>query len=263
MSYVSRLDELKEIIEEKIALSGDSSFAVFDFDNTCIVNDIGEAAFHFLCRNDLFKSRHLQTADKYRGYEYNKRVFLQYYDLLAQGKITEAYVFLAEAFAGSTPEEALAMATATIEAEGKHTGTQELYGVSIAQGLAERPEVLEIINFLEARRVAIWIVSASPQFAVQAAASYFHIPGKIIGLRNRIEDGAFSAELERPLSIGQDKVACIKAFINPNAVPILGAGDSMNDLPMLELAEIKIVVGRGNGLTKIAIARDWVILSGK
>src|ERR1700688_4343182 len=33
----------------------DQPFAVLDFDNTCIVNDIGEATLAFMCRNHLLR----------------------------------------------------------------------------------------------------------------------------------------------------------------------------------------------------------------
>jgi len=40
-----------ENIKQKLSKTAKGSFAVFDFDNTCIVNDIGEAVLMYLRKN--------------------------------------------------------------------------------------------------------------------------------------------------------------------------------------------------------------------
>jgi len=53
---------------------------------------------------------------------------------------------------------------------------------------------------------------------------------------------------------------CIKKFINPKVKPLLGVGDSINDLPMLEYCEIKAVIDRQNSLTKLAKQKSWFLI---
>ena len=252
---------VKEAIEKKIPEAGNQPFAVFDFDNTCIINDIGEAVFAYLCRNKLLKNSDLLAGDAPVDGEYSERVFRHYYNLLEQGKTREAYIFCAQVLAGFTPAEAESLVRTVIESEVKNLSTTELYGISIAHGLVVRHQVLQLIDFLESKNVSIWIVSASSEIAVRAAMKHFRIPGNLIGLKNKIQDGVFTSALEPPLSILEEKVTCIKTIIDRNNPPLLAAGDSPNDLAMLELAMIKVVIDRGNSLVKKARSRGWFIFS--
>ena len=70
---------VKEAIEKKIPEAGNQPFAVFDFDNTCIINDIGEAMFAFLCRNKLLKNNNLLSGDAYIYGENNKKNFFFFF----------------------------------------------------------------------------------------------------------------------------------------------------------------------------------------
>ena len=53
---MSDLTLLKEAITKQLSRSTKRRFAVLDFDNTCIINDIGEATFAFACENRLIKN---------------------------------------------------------------------------------------------------------------------------------------------------------------------------------------------------------------
>ena len=46
---------LEAAIKARIRDARDQPFAVLDFDNTCIVNDVGEATLAFICRNHLLR----------------------------------------------------------------------------------------------------------------------------------------------------------------------------------------------------------------
>jgi HAD superfamily phosphoserine phosphatase-like hydrolase len=256
------LAPIQAAVTEKLKTAGTPPFAVFDFDNTCIVNDVGEATLAFLCQNKLVKNLELLTEGEGGAGDYSERVFRRYYEIFGQGKILEAYVFCARAFAGFTPEAATALAQATLAYEGETLGTDELYGVKIAHGLPVRPQVRQLMEYLSAQGVAIWIVSASSEFAVRAALQHHRLPGQIIGIRNVIKDGILTPLLEEPMSVLTGKPACIKKFIDPNRAPLVGVGDSMNDLPMLETASIKVIVDRGNKLAEEARARGWFLIPG-
>jgi phosphoserine phosphatase len=123
-----------------------------------------------------------------------------------------------------------------------------------------RPKVIELVNFLKNNEVEVWVVSASPEIFVSAALKYYKINAKVIGLRNIIVDDKITLELKKPLSIITGKVDCIKEFINSRHTPLLGVGDSINDLPMLEYCKIKIVVDRQNALAEKAKQNNWFLI---
>src|SRR5262249_40162927 len=78
------LAALQTALRQRIGAAGERPFAVLDFDNTCIVNDIAEAVLAHMCRNDLLRYRGLLARDTPPD-EYPQRVFRHYYALLAQG----------------------------------------------------------------------------------------------------------------------------------------------------------------------------------
>jgi hypothetical protein len=51
--------KLEPIFQEIIGLiekNKEPVFAVFDFDNTCVINDLEDVVFNYMARNGLFKS---------------------------------------------------------------------------------------------------------------------------------------------------------------------------------------------------------------
>jgi phosphoserine phosphatase len=252
---------LETAIRERLRPEGEQPFAVIDFDNTCIVNDIGEAALAFMCENRLLRYGGLLSAEAEPcNAAYHERVFRHYHQILAQGDIHGASLLCARIFAGFRREEAAALVAATLAAEGTLLGERELYGLRVARGLAVRAALRALIDFAAANRIGIWIVSASPAIAVDAAMRRFGIAGKLIALRHRVESGILSSAIEEPCSIAEGKVDCIKAFIDPRRRPLLAVGDSDYDLPMIEYAELHAVVDRNNALTQKARQRGWFVL---
>src|SRR5260370_361976 len=94
-------------------------FAVLDFDNTCIVNDAGEAGVGFMCRNHLLRCGDLLAlGGQPCNRAYHEQVFRHYYHLLNGGDIRSASLLCAGIFAGFKPDEAAAVASAVLDAEG-------------------------------------------------------------------------------------------------------------------------------------------------
>jgi len=252
---------LEMMIEAEIVKmsKGVPPFAIFDFDNTCIVNDIGEATLAYLCRNALLKDDSLldEAGD---AATYHERVFHRYHTLCQEGQIKEAYALNSKMFSGFTPEEAEAVVRATIEAEGDTIGETELYGITIPHGLVMRPQTLSLMRLLKARGVHIWIVSASRECAVRVAMKHFGLAEDLVGVRSVMRDGVFTSELQTPMPIIEGKVACLRAFIDPVRSPLVVVDDSMTGLPILETATIKVAVDRGGALTKEAKIRGWFII---
>jgi phosphoserine phosphatase len=252
---------LQTALRHRIDAAGGQPFAVLDFDNTCIVNDIAEATLAYMCRNNLLKHGGLRPPGTQHG-DYHEQVFRRYYALLDQGDIRSASLLCAGLFAGYRRDEAEAVVRAAMDAEGNIPRQGELYGVPIAVGLAVRPALRTLIDFCRANDVRIWIVSASPEIAVRTAMQRFGLPGQLIALRNRMANALLSSEVDEPYPIGEGKVDCIKAFIDRHTRPLLAIGDSIYDLPMIEYADVHAVVDCNNALTTEARRRGWFVLPG-
>ena len=94
-------------------------YAVFDFDNTCIVNDIAEAALAYLCENNLLK--------KLDG----EATFKKYFRLLEEGHTQEAYEFATQLLAGFTISEIKTIVQETVRQEGSKLSKRKLFGIEI------------------------------------------------------------------------------------------------------------------------------------
>lgn len=264
---ISVLETLEKAIEQRLAshagepfgAAHDRPFAVFDFDNTCIINDIGEATFAYLCGHGLLRDRKL-LGEEDNSPEYHARVFRTYHGLLEQKKHRAAYMLCARTFSGFTPGEAEAAALAAITEEGVRIGSKIVYDVHIERGLAPKRKTLELMEFLRKKGVRIWIVSASAEPAVRAAARHFGVEAEVLGVRCARKDNMFTSELEEPIPMFEGKAKCIRTYIDSTRAPLLAVGDSMNDLPMLEAAHIQVAVDRKNELTHLAHTQGWFVL---
>lgn len=219
---------LGEELERRLA-GRREPFAIFDFDNTCIVGDIGEALWE-----------HLITAGRLSGEKYER-----YRALLAGGKVTDAYLLYGTILDGFTEDEATDAVRATLDSQSAlkvHSGVRAL------------------MNFLQKKGVAVWIISASHEVAVCLAMENFGIEAKLIGIRNILKDGKYTAALEQPASMLEGKVDCMRAYIHPDASPLLVIDDSPTGLPLLETADIKVVVDHGQSFAEEARRRGWFIL---
>src|SRR3989344_2215327 len=123
MENDDRIALVRKAIEERFDGTNENPFAVFDFDNTCIINDIGEATFAYLCGHELLRDRNL-LGEKDESDTYNERVFHTYHGLLKEGKVKAAYMLCTMVFSGFTPGEAEALALAAITEEGRRIGSK-------------------------------------------------------------------------------------------------------------------------------------------
>lgn len=237
-------------------------FAVFDFDNTCIVNDIAEAVMAYMARHDLFKCRTiLPGLEDLSPRALSEKVFTHYYGLLAARDMRGAYEFGARTLAGLRTADIGPLVEKVLAFEGTTPATDVVFGLTIAKGLQPRAAVKDLMTSLRGR-AAVWVVSASPAVLVAEAMRLFGFEAELIGARNVIIDGLITADLEYPMSVMEGKVDCIKSYIDATRRPILGAGDSANDLPMLEYSERRVVINRHNSLTAKAVEAGWELLEG-
>jgi HAD superfamily phosphoserine phosphatase-like hydrolase len=234
-----------EAIMELRGETPEPHFGVFDWDGSLIHHDCAEATLHYMARH---------------GIENARRDFERYYELLDAGDTRGAYRFGATTLWGLTIAEADRIVKQAMKEEGTELGKTELFGREIAKGIALRENVVALFKRLQDSGVDLWIVSASPVIVVRSVMDYFGIKAKLIGVQNVIDGYRITGELREPLSIYEGKVACIKDAIHPSIRPLFGVGDSMNDEPMLEYSQLRIVVDRGNALADKAKAEHWFLM---
>ena len=192
-------------------------FAAFDFDNTCIAGDIGEAVLREV------------------GREIGTDLITEYQQMcLAHGRI-KAYAWCAEMCANRS-EQALGDLT------------RRVFKRALSQGIITiRPEILNLIQVLQARKWEVWIVSASAQPIVKAVAHYLEVPeSQVIGMRLQRDPKSPDFLLPNaltPLTMFEGKVTAIMDKIG--RYPDFAAGDSDTDLAMLEAAPHALAIDRG------------------
>lgn len=204
--------------------------ATFDWDNTSIRGDIGEAV--------------LEHLDQLDG---GSRVG-DYQRLLgAHGKVV-AYPAAATALAGYTAAELREIVVDVVDAR-------------IQDGrLALRPEMHDLYATLRDRGWEVWVVSASAEAIVAPFAAFYGVPAeRVIGMRLAADaQGRLLPTLAGPSTFRQGKVDAIDRFIGRR--PTFAAGDADTDLEMLHAARYRLVVDRGYPeLRAAALAGGWWI----
>lgn len=232
-------------------------FVVTDFDNTCIVNDIGEAAFAYVCEHALLRDPSLLPLTTSSPPDYHEAVFHCYHDRLLAGDIRAAYALCTQVYAGFTSGELSALAKIVLAAEGEVIGTRHLYGREIPKGIRLRDRVRDQLQIAQRNEWDIWIVSASPEPLVRAAAAFFNLPARVLGMRLEEHDGVFTKTVREPMCMYEGKVARVQQEVHPTERPMFAIGDSLNDAALLDYANEAFVVDRHNGLSAMTRERGW------
>lgn len=123
------------------------------------------------------------------------------------------------------------------------------------------PSMRALVEFAASRDVTPWIVSASHQWLVRAAAPLVGIdPARVLGLTVEVRDGVLTDRLADPFTFREGKRDAVRALIDP--APALVSGDSTGDLEMLELAKTRLVIAHRAADPAFAVeaaARGWLV----
>jgi phosphoserine phosphatase len=209
------------------------ALAVFDADGTLWRDDVGEAFLRHLVSLGWVKLP--DGSDPYEAYE-----------RAVERDRASGYAFAAQLQSG-LPHERVA---AEADRFARRWVPPRL--VSDTQGLRA---------LCAEAGLAPFIVSASPLSIVVAAAPLAGFEReRCRGIEVRIRGGKFTAEVVKPVSYAAGKIAAAAPF----GKLALACGDSLHgDLPMLEAAQIAVVVAprSGSPLSIEAEKRRWSVLS--
>ncbi|MFI0987420.1 haloacid dehalogenase-like hydrolase [Streptomyces exfoliatus] len=229
----ARLDAL---IADHCRDKGKKPVAVFDWDNTVIKNDVGDATFYWLLRNDRIRpprngdwsttSRHLTPgAAAALGHACPSGVrtlptatdtrcadeILSVYGTGAttggaaaftgfdHRRMEPQYAWLAQLLRGWTTRQVESFAAAArAENLAAPQGAVQRVGTSEVTGWVRHyPQQRDLIRTLQDAGFDVWIVSASPEPVVDVWAKGVGVhPSRAIGIRNTIEHGRLTAHLK-------------------------------------------------------------------
>lgn len=264
-----------------------------DFDNTCILGDVGETIHYVLCdrfsyalddedfwgviapedgrerlRNSWRELRRQGVTDASQGEDaqaFANDLIAVYARRAARLGKEAAYQWAPRMHAGLSRTWLHRAALAHFEAEGSAPlRTEERIapdGVRLVmqRGLRVRPAFRELIALFSENGFAVWVVSATNSWTVQAVAPHLGVSSRrIIGNACRVEGDRITDVREGPTTWRRGKVEAIQQAVG--RPPVLAVGDTWTDLEMLESAtDLAILVDRGDPeLASIADERGWL-----
>jgi phosphoserine phosphatase len=128
-------------------------------------------------------------------------------------------------------------------------------GNTIQQGIRIHPLFYRFVQELKKREWKIFIITASPEPAIQAISYYWSIPEEyVIGMKLKQSYGILLPEIIEPYTYNEGKYLNLKKHIDE---PItIAVGDSLPDIFMLEKAKVPIFVKRKNKESLLKIAKE-------
>lgn len=139
----------------------------------------------------------------------------------------------------------------------------------LGRGLRLRGEMRELIQAMQGAGWAVYVITASPQWEIEAFAERYSIlPENVVGMRRAVIDGQIRAALEPPCSWGDGKLDAYRMFVSQTKLPNFCAGDSVGDWKLLEWAQdCALLVEpttdslRGFARWKQSVGETWLVQS--
>ncbi|GIW25751.1 HAD family phosphatase [Meiothermus sp.] len=144
------------------------------------------------------------------------------------------------------------LAQEELKALGEWVVTNELWP-------KRRLRVLDELQKLQQQGRRLVLCSATFQPVLEAFARRMGEGVVALGTPLEIEGGVFTGRLRGPVRSGVHKVEHLRKLLRGEAL-FAAYGDSLPDLPMLELAEEPVVVYPENRLRQLAVTRGWRVI---
>ncbi|MCC7354154.1 MAG: haloacid dehalogenase-like hydrolase [Anaerolineae bacterium] len=253
--------------------------AVFDWDNTCLAGDLGDAFFYGACtrRAPPFADPALWdilTADDERDalliawqaafaapgraaratIDALRWQLARSFRLLSRRLGDRAYGWQTQILAGMTPNQVEALSDLILEEESRRPLGKESIPApdgrndaeSIPTGLRLYPQIGQLRMRLEGAGIATWVITATSEVIVRAGAHRLGFAHeRVIGMRNTTVNGRLTSTLKEPNTWGEGKITVIRRDIHPTQRPILVVADGLTDRDMLEYgADVRLVIDR-------------------
>jgi len=278
------------------------SVAVFDLDGTLVHNDTGEALFHRLARRgelefdtllnspaiwqpfadhpDIPSPRRAITGflqDPDALPELNESLIRAYRLLVRCAGKQVAYPWATYLLAGKTEDRVRQLSRevlrdemdADLDRSFLSGGACDERVIEVHHGLRPYQAMNRLVQDVQAVGIQPWIVTASNRWTAEVYAEMvLELPREqVIGMSARIQDGRILGEPDphQPITFGDGKVEAIRRLIGK--IPVLAAGDSLNQCDMMCLASgLRLVIHKGDNelLQRVASFRaagqdNWLV----
>lgn len=214
------------------------SLAIFDLDETLISGDSDYLWGEFIVEKGL--------VDKASHQGKNRHFYEQY----KQGKLdVDAYLRFACSVLASHPIDIL------VELRDEFIDTQ-IKPLML-------PEATKAVNSHKSSHDPVLIITSTIDFVTRPIGELFGITDLIAPVPE-LKDGQYTGRITGTPSFGQGKVDCLREWLEDKPYSAQGSyfySDSINDLPLLEFVDHPRAVDPDDRLRKVAISRDWPIVS--
>lgn len=214
-----KLDQLiKSAIKNSTLLD---KIAVFDFDNTMILGDIGDASIAFMLENEIDV-----------GFSWS-----EYLELQRIGDVQKAFRMASNIFNGFEVDCIKRFANAVVKIENPDIVFFENDYIFKVKVPRPNSVMIDLVKLLYKFDFEIHIISSSNQFLVsQLAKKYFDLDSNFVhGIKHEIQRfmdvDVLTETIISPTPIDTGKIDVYKKYIGKSG-PILFGGDSIYDLPI-------------------------------
>lgn len=237
------LDTIEQALDQE-KNSGQKIYAAFDADGTLWSNDLGENYFKYQIREKLLPNLPASPWEYYRKWK-------------SSGDPRPAYLWLAQIHEG----QSLATVQGWAEAALLDAGFDYFFD-----------EQRHLIEYLQSRDVAVYIVTASVKWAVEPAALRLGLSrDNVIGVSTQVKNGVISNQQDGFITYRQGKADALLAKTN-GVKPFLGSGNSPGDIELLKTAtRVRLAIQSAphghelyaseSELAQIASSENWLRFS--
>lgn len=275
--------QIKEALDEVLNSHYPHPVAVFDFDNTLIYGDHGLNLMNYIifhlqlkANEDWFwhpklwyniennmilkiKSIYEKAKEDLENLYWRNELLYNVYRVFQTLELIDleiAYRWTKIFFAGFTVKELKELSKISFE-EALKLDCKEIFlkeNVIIQQGIRINPLLLELIETLKEKQWEVYIITATPEIAIQAISYYWNIDeDHVIGMKLKINNHILLPEIIEPYTYSEGKY---KSLQNKSNAPILIAvGDSYPDIELLTKAKIPIFLKRRGKEDLVDLAR--------
>jgi len=263
-----------------------------DFDNTCIDGDVGESLHIALCEArayalegpfwdqidprdgrdallELYMRSRERPDDRTLARLLSNELIAVFLRRLRRVGVERCYAWAATLHAGMRPSEVAHAALEMFERERLRPRAIEVRHAAdglqlrLNRGITPRAELIALFEAARGAGLPAWVVTATNIWAARAVAPQVLgiDPRYVIGNACVVRDDVITKEREGPTTYGQGKLDAIAAYAGE--VPAIAAGDSWNDVPMLEAAtHLAILIDRGDRqLRAHALQHGWMVVA--
>ncbi len=264
--------EIQQVLDEVQSFQYYQPIAVFDFDNTLIYGDQGTNLMNYLILNLYIKGDEdwfwqpkywynigahkinqikffFQKATKEKeNYQWRIELLSHIYQIfheLERIDLEIAYRWTKIFFAGFKIQELKEFSKKSFE-EALKQEFQEIdlgHGITIQQGIRINPLLKELIHTLKQNQWEIYIITASPEIAIQALSFYWDIKeDHVLGMKLKEKNEILLPEIVEPYTYNEGKYLNLKRIID--APILIAVGDSYPDIELLSNAKVPIFLKR-------------------